>query len=84
MFIRLHLANIGCSVRLRDLEAFCLGLRQLIAIDMPLDRDTGHSSGFAFLTFATADAARTGLGALHGRQLAGQAIRAQLLGEERG
>jgi RNA recognition motif-containing protein len=83
VFRRLHLANLGYAVRLGDLEALCRALGLAVDVEMPIDRHTGRSRGFAFLTFATADAARTGLAAIDGRDLGGQAIVAQMIGDER-
>ncbi len=82
MFIKLHIDNIAYSVRLEDLESFCETLQLVAAIDMPLDRHTGRSRGFVFVTFASSDAARVGLAEVTGRELGGQMIRAQLVAQE--
>ena len=80
VFSKLHLANIGYSARLDDLKSLCQTLNLAVAIDMPLDRHTGRSRGFAFLTFASSHAARAGLAEITGHDLGGQAIQAQIVG----
>lgn len=48
-----------------------------------LERDTGRSRGFGFVTFASADSAAAAITALDGRELDGRAIRVNVA-QERG
>lgn len=46
-----------------------------------MERDTGRSRGFGFVTFASADDAATAVTALDGRELDGRAIRVNVAQE---
>jgi RNA recognition motif-containing protein len=52
-------------------------------VKLMLDRETGRSRGFAFVTLATSEAAQNALSRLHGSELDGRALRVDIA-QERG
>ncbi len=78
---KLYVGNFPYSVdegQLRDLFAPYGEIEELALI---MDRETGRSKGFAFITFATQQAAETAL-EKNGVDLAGRALRVNMAQEK--
>lgn len=79
---KLYVGNLPYTVddaQLRDLFAKYGEIDELAVI---MDRDTGRSKGFAFITFATQQAAETAL-AENGKDVGGRTIRVNIAEERK-
>lgn len=79
---KLYVGNLPYTVddaQLRDLFSPYGGIDELALI---MDRDTGQSKGFAFITFSTQQAAEKAL-AENGRDMGGRALRVNIAEERK-
>lgn len=68
---RLYVGNISFSATESELENLFSGYGELEEVKMIADRETGRPRGFAFLTFATQQAAESAL-EMNGKTVGGR------------
>jgi len=71
---KLFVGNLSFDVTENELQDLFAQHGTVTEVNLMLDRSTGRSRGFAFVTFATDEAAQAAIGALHGRDLKGRAL----------
>ena len=72
MNTKLYVGNLPFSTTALELQGLLAEAGGVAAIDLVLDKATGRSRGFAFVTMATPDAAGAAIDKLHGRPLNGR------------
>ena len=80
---RLYVGNLAFETtenRLREAFAECA---EIVEVKILLDRDTGRSRGFGFVTLATPEAAQSALSRFNGTSLDGRALRVDIAQERR-
>ena len=83
---KLFVGNLSFEVTENELQDLFAQHGTVTEVNLMLDRATGRSRGFAFVTMATDEAAQTVIGALNGRELKGRALKVNVARprEERG
>lgn len=71
---KLFVGNLHFDVTENELQDLFSQHGTVTEANLMLDRATGRSRGFAFVTMATDEAAQTAIGALNGFQLKGRAL----------
>jgi len=71
---KLFVGNLSFNVTENDLQDLFAQHGTVIDVNLMLDRATGRSRGFAFLTMATDEAAQAAIKALQGQDLQGRAL----------
>jgi cold-inducible RNA-binding protein len=71
---KLFVGNLSFEVTENELQDLFAQHGTVTEVNLMLDRATGRSRGFAFVTMATDEAAQTAIGALNGRELKGRAL----------
>jgi cold-inducible RNA-binding protein len=71
---KLFVGNLGFDVTENDLQDLFAQHGSVVEVNLMLDRSTGRSRGFAFVTMATDEAAQAAIAALNGREHAGRAL----------
>ena len=71
---KLFVGNLSFEVTENELQDLFAQSGTVTEVNLMLDRATGRSRGFAFVTMATDEAAQAAIGALNGRELKGRAL----------
>lgn len=71
---KLYVGNLGFDVTENDLQDLFAQHGAVTEVNLMLDRSTGRSRGFAFVTMATDEAAQAAIKALNGQELRGRAL----------
>ncbi len=71
---KLFVGNLGFDVTENDLQDLFAQHGAVTEVNLMLDRSTGRSRGFAFVTMATDEAAQAAIQALNGRDMQGRAL----------
>ena len=70
---KLYVGNLAFSATQADVEEIFSAYGELDEVRLITDRDTGRSRGFAFVTFATQQAAESAL-EMHGKLMKGRSL----------
>lgn len=83
---RLFVGNLSFNTTEDDLREAFAAHGSVMEINIIMDRDTGRSRGFGFVTMSTADEAQNAVAALNGREIDGRALKVNVAKprEERG
>jgi cold-inducible RNA-binding protein len=71
---KLFVGNLSFEVTENELRDLFAQSGTVTEVTLMLDRATGRSRGFAFVTMATDEAAQAAIGALNGHELKGRAL----------
>jgi RNA recognition motif-containing protein len=71
---KLYVGNLPFATTAQDLEALFGEVGTVSVVEIILDKFTGRSRGFAFVTMANAEEAQKGVEKFHGHQLEGRAL----------
>ena len=74
MNTKLFVGNLSFNTTENDLQAAFSAHGTVTEANLMMDRMTGRSRGFAFVTYATAEEAQKAIAAMHGQQLDGRAL----------
>jgi cold-inducible RNA-binding protein len=74
MNAKLYVGNLSFNTNAEDLRAAFEAFGDVTDVMLPTDRETGRPRGFAFVTFATEEAARTATEKMNGAELGGRPI----------
>jgi cold-inducible RNA-binding protein len=74
MGTKLYVGNLSYNITENDLQELFAQHGPVSETNLMLDRTTGRPRGFAFVTMATDDAARTAIETLNGREWEGRAL----------
>jgi RNA recognition motif-containing protein len=80
---RLYVGNLSYHTTEDVLKEAFARCGEVVDIKLMLDRDTGRSRGFAFITMGSPDAARTAIERMHGAELDGRNLRVNEAEERR-
>jgi len=84
MSTRLYVGNLSYNTTEEAInEAFGQDGRQVAAVQLMMDRETGRSRGFAFVDMASDDDARKAIEAMNGYELDGRRLRVNEAEERR-
>ncbi len=71
---RLYVGNLPYSVSEDDLQGLFAEAGQVESVKLIVDRETGHSKGFAFVEMAADEGAERAIAELNGRKIEGRPI----------
>jgi RNA recognition motif-containing protein len=74
MSTKLFVGNLSFNTTENDLQSAFAAHGQVVEANLMMDRMTGRSRGFAFVTYATPEEAQKAIEAMHGAQLDGRAL----------
>ena len=74
MSTKLFVGNLSFNTTVNDLQDAFAAHGQVVEATLMMDRMTGRSRGFAFITYSTPDEAQKAIAAMHGAQLDGRAL----------
>ncbi len=74
MSTKLFVGNLSFNTTENDLQSAFAAHGQVMESNLMMDRMTGRSRGFAFVTMSTPEEAQRAIEALHGAQLDGRAL----------
>jgi RNA recognition motif-containing protein len=74
MSTKLFVGNLSFNTTENDLQEAFAPHGQVVEANLMMDRMTGRSRGFAFVTYATPEEAQKAIEAMHGAQLDGRAL----------
>src|SRR5439155_14094415 len=74
MSAKLFVGNLSFNVTENDLQDAFAPHGTVIETNLMLDRATGRSRGFAFITMGTDEEAQKAISALNGKELSGRAL----------
>ena len=74
MNTKLYVGNLSFNTTENDLQDAFAAHGEVSEVNLMVDRMTGRSRGFAFVTMATPDGAKTAIDAMHGKQLDGRPL----------
>jgi RNA recognition motif-containing protein len=74
MSTKLFVGNLSFNTTENDLQDAFAAHGQVVEATLMMDRMTGRSRGFAFITYSTPDEAQKAIAAMHGAQLDGRAL----------
>lgn len=77
---KLYVGNFPFTVDEEQLREMFSGYGEISELSLIIDRDTGRSKGFAFITFATQLAAETAL-ELNSKEIGGRQLRVNIAQE---
>ena len=80
---RLYVGNLSFDTTEDRIQQTFAAVGEVTDVKLMLDRDTGRSRGFAFVTMATADEAQKALSQLNGMNLDGRSLRVDQAEERR-
>src|SRR3989442_886797 len=72
MNTKLFVGNLSFNVAENDLQELFAQHGPVTSVDIIMDRETGRSRGFAFVTMETKEGATAAIAALHGKNLSGR------------
>ena len=75
MNTKLYVGNLSYDATENDLQDAFQAFGTVTDVNLITDRATGRSRGFAFVTFATPEAARAALDGLSGKDLKGRSLK---------
>jgi RNA recognition motif-containing protein len=74
MSTKLFVGNLSFNTTENDLQDAFAAHGQVVEATLMMDRMTGRSRGFAFVTYSTPEEAQKAIEAMHGAQLDGRAL----------
>jgi cold-inducible RNA-binding protein len=74
MSTKLFVGNLSFNTTENDLQEAFAAHGQVMEANLMMDRMTGRSRGFAFVTYATPEEAQKAIAAMNGQQLGGRAL----------
>src|SRR5436309_10636683 len=74
MSAKLFVGNLSFNVTENDLQDAFAAHGTVVETNLMLDRATGRSRGFAFITMGTPEEAQKAIDALNGKELGGRAL----------
>ena len=74
MSTKLFVGNLSFNTTENDLQSAFAAHGQVMEANLMMDRMTGRSRGFAFVTMSTPEEAQKAIEAMHGAQLDGRAL----------
>ena len=74
MSTKLFVGNLSFNTTENDLQTAFAAHGSVVEANLMMDRMTGRSRGFAFVTYSTPEEAQKAIEALHGAQLDGRAL----------
>jgi RNA recognition motif-containing protein len=74
MSTKLFVGNLSFNTTENDLQEAFAAHGQVVEANLMMDRMTGHSRGFAFITYSTPEEAQKAISAMNGAQLDGRAL----------
>jgi cold-inducible RNA-binding protein len=74
MSTKLFVGNLSFNTTENDLQSAFAAHGQVVEANLMMDRMTGRSRGFAFVTYSTPEEAQKAIEAMHGAQLDGRAL----------
>ena len=74
MSTKLFVGNLSFNTTENDLQDAFAAHGQVVEANLMMDRMTGRSRGFAFITYSTPEEAQKAIAAMHGAQLDGRAL----------
>lgn len=74
MSTKLFVGNLSFNTTENDLQSAFAAHGQVMESNLMMDRMTGRSRGFAFVSFSTPEEAQRAIEAMHGAQLDGRAL----------
>lgn len=74
MNTKLYVGNLSFNTTENDLQDAFAAFGDVSEVNLMVDRMTGRSRGFAFVTMATPDGAKAAIAAMQGRQLDGRPL----------
>jgi len=74
MSTKLFVGNLSFNTTENDLQDAFAAHGQVVEATLMMDRMTGRSRGFAFITYSTPEEAQKAIAAMHGAQLDGRAL----------
>ena len=74
MSTKLFVGNLSFNTTENDLQEAFAAHGQVVEANLMMDRMTGRSRGFAFVTYATPEEAQKAIEAMNGKQLDGRAL----------
>jgi len=76
MSARLYVGNLSFDTTKDALrEAFSAGGKEVVDVHVVMDRDSGRSRGFGFVTMGSPEQAREAIASMNGAMLDGRALR---------
>ncbi len=72
---KVFVGNMSFDTTREELEALFAPIGEITEIVVPTDRDSGRPRGFAFVTYASAEAATQAIQSLNGAELGGRNLR---------
>jgi cold-inducible RNA-binding protein len=69
MNTKLYVDNLAAATTVNDLRDWFSPHGNVAEVNVPLDRASGRPRGFAFVTMATPEGARSAMQALHGKAI---------------
>src|SRR6476620_11357403 len=78
---RLYVGNLAFQTTEDTLQAAFAECGEVTDVKVMIDRETGRSRGFGFVTLATPEAAQSALSRLNGSELDGRALRVDIAQE---
>jgi RNA recognition motif-containing protein len=74
MSTKLFVGNLSFNTTENDLQSAFAAHGSVVEANLMMDRMTGRSRGFAFVTYSTPEEAQRAIEAMHGAQLDGRAL----------
>ncbi|MSU70368.1 MAG: RNA-binding protein [Opitutaceae bacterium] len=74
MNTKLYVGNLPFATTALDLQQLFAAAGAVASIDLVIDKFTGRSRGFAFVTMVTPNDARNAIAKLHGQDLGGRSL----------
>jgi RNA recognition motif-containing protein len=74
MNTKLYVGNLSFNTTENDLQDAFAAFGEVSEVNLMVDRMTGRSRGFAFVTMSTPDGAKAAIAGMHGRQLDGRPL----------
>lgn len=74
MSTKLFVGNLSFKTTENDLQEAFAAHGSVVEANLMMDRMTGRSRGFAFVTYSTPEEAQKAIDAMHGAQLDGRAL----------
>jgi RNA recognition motif-containing protein len=74
MSTKLFVGNLSFNTTENDLQEAFAAHGQVVEANLMMDRMTGRSRGFAFVTYSTPDEAQKAIAAMNGAQIDGRAL----------